>query len=112
MDIGLSKFEAYHETLEVLGARDPHELMRCMEVHFIRDCAEMAARASLFRRESRWGLYHYRLDFPERNDDEWMCNTIVQKSANGTMELYKEDLEPYIFDVNLDYERYEVSVAR
>jgi len=28
------------------------------------------------------------------------------------MELYKEDLEPYIFDVNLDYERYEVSVAR
>ena len=50
MDIGLSKFEAYHETLEVLGARDPHELMRCMEVHFIRDCAEMAARASLFRR--------------------------------------------------------------
>ena len=112
MGIGLYKFEAYQETLEALGARDPHELMRCMEVHFIRDCAEMAALASLFRRESRWGLYHYRLDFPERNDDEWLCNTIVQKSANGTMELYKEDLEPYIFDVNLDYERYEVSVAR
>ncbi len=34
--------------------------MRVMEGHFIRDCAEMAARASLFRKESRWGLYHYR----------------------------------------------------
>ena len=41
-----------------MGARTPHELMRCAEVTFIRDCAEMAARASLVRTESRWGLYH------------------------------------------------------
>lgn len=39
--------------------------MRAAEVSFIRDCAEMAARASLFRKESRWGLYHYRADFPQ-----------------------------------------------
>jgi succinate dehydrogenase/fumarate reductase flavoprotein subunit len=37
--------------------------MRAMEVHAIRDCAEMAARASLYRTESRWGLYHNRVDF-------------------------------------------------
>lgn len=42
--------------------QEPHELMRATEVSFIRDCAEMAARASLFREESRWGLYHYRAD--------------------------------------------------
>ena len=42
--------------------------MRAMEVSMIRDCAEMAARASLFRTESRWGLYHYRVDHPRRND--------------------------------------------
>ncbi len=40
--------------------------MRAAEVSFIRDCAEMAARASLFREESRWGLYHYRADFPQK----------------------------------------------
>ncbi len=47
-----------------MGARTPHELMRCAEVTFIRDCAEMAARASLARTECRWGLYHERLDHP------------------------------------------------
>lgn len=45
--------------------------MRCAEASVIRDCAEMAARASLFRTESRWGLYHLRVDYPERNDAEW-----------------------------------------
>ena len=32
-----------------IGARTPHELMRAVEVSFIRDCAEMAARSSLTR---------------------------------------------------------------
>ncbi len=59
----------YQQTLDLMGACDPHELMRCLEVHFIRDCAEMAASASLYRQETRWGLYHYRLDYPEKNDD-------------------------------------------
>ena len=112
MKIGLEKFIDYKNVLDELGARDPHELMRCMEIHFIRDCAEMAAKASLYRTESRWGLYHYRLDFPNRNDDEWMCNTIIKKSLeNNEMTIFKEDLKPYLFDVNLNEEKYDVSVA-
>ena len=55
-----------------MGARTPHELMRCAEVSFIRDCAEMAARSSLARTESRWGLYHERSDQPERDDEDWL----------------------------------------
>ena len=59
-----------------------------------------------------WGLYHYRLDFPNRNDDEWMCNTIIKKSLeNNEMTIFKEDLKPYLFDVNLNEEKYDVSVA-
>ena len=85
--------------------------MRCMEIHFIRDCAEMAARASLFRKESRWGLYHYRLDYPNRNDDEWLCNTIVEKSNDGEMSLAKQPLNPYIIDVNISEEKYSVAVT-
>ena len=112
MKIGLEKFIDYKNVIDELGARDPHELMRCMEIHFIRDCAEMAAKASLYRTESRWGLYHYRLDFPNRNDDEWMCNTIIKKSLeNNEMTIFKEDLKPYLFDVNLNEEKYDVSVA-
>ena len=110
MDIGLQKFVAYEETLDIMGASDPHELMRCMEVHFIRDCAEMAARASLYRKESRWGLYHYRLDYPEKNNDEWFCHVNLKKGDNGHMELFKRAVEPYIVDVNLENEVYDVAV--
>lgn len=110
MEIGLSQFVRYEETLNLMGARDPHELMRCMEVHFIRDCAEMAARASLYRKESRWGLYHYRLDYPEKNNQEWFCNVNVRKDETGTMTLFKRPVDPYIVDVNIHQEVYDVAV--
>ncbi|MFG6106751.1 fumarate reductase/succinate dehydrogenase flavoprotein subunit [Leptothoe sp. EHU-05/26/07-4] len=110
MDIGLAAFERYHETLDLMGARDPHELMRCMEVHFIRDCAEMAARASLYRKESRWGLYHYRLDYPEKNDEEWFCHVNLKKTESGKMEMFKRSVTPYIVEVDLQQEVYDVAV--
>lgn len=110
MEIGLNHFLHYQETLGQMGAADPHELMRCMEVHFIRDCAEMAARASLYRRESRWGLYHYRLDYPERNQEEWFCHVHLKRSETGRMELFKRSIEPYIIEVDLAQEVYDVAV--
>ena len=110
MEAGLKYFTRYHETLDMMGARDPHELMRCMEVHFIRDCAEMAARASLYRRESRWGLYHYRLDYPEKNNEEWFCHVHLKKNTAGEMELFKRPIESYIVNVDIDREVYDVAV--
>jgi len=110
MEIALKKFTQYHESLSLMGAQDPHELMRCMEVHFIRDCAEMAARASLFRRESRWGLYHYNVDYPEKNNDEWFCHVNLKMNESGEMILFKRPVEPYIVDVNIETEVYDVAV--
>jgi succinate dehydrogenase/fumarate reductase flavoprotein subunit len=85
LEKGLKFFERAQEELEQLGATDPHELMRASEAGFIRDCAEMAARASLFRTESRWGLYHHRLDFPEMDDANWFVHVNLKKGADGTM---------------------------
>ncbi|KUY92665.1 oxidoreductase [Burkholderia territorii] len=96
MEIGLRRFDGIIEDIEELKAHNPHELMRAAEVRAIRDCAEMAARASLFRTESRWGLYHHRVDFPHRNDDEWFCHTWLRKDADGTMRSEKRPVEPYI----------------
>jgi succinate dehydrogenase/fumarate reductase flavoprotein subunit len=101
MEIGLSRFEAIREDLDRLAARNPHELMRAMEVHAIRDCAEMAASASLFRTESRWGLYHYRVDYPERNDADWFVHAQLKKE-DGRMRCFKRPVDPYI--VGLDDE--------
>ncbi|WP_242055962.1 hypothetical protein [Nostoc flagelliforme] len=109
MEIGLQNFVRYQETLELMGAHDPHELMRCMEVHFIRDCAEMAARASLYRRESRWGLYHYRLDYPEKNNEEWFCHVNLKKNESGEMVLFKRPVNPYVVEVDVNREVYDVA---
>jgi hypothetical protein len=56
----------------------------------------MAARASLFREESRWGLYHYRQDFPEMNDLDWFVHVNLAKTATGEMTVFKRPVAPYI----------------
>lgn len=94
MEIGLRNFERYHETLDLMGARD----------------AEMAARASLYRRESRWGLYHYRVEYPEKNNEEWFCHVNLKKDSSGEMDLFKRPVEPYIVDVDIEAEVYDVAV--
>ncbi|MBU9303380.1 fumarate reductase/succinate dehydrogenase flavoprotein subunit [Burkholderia multivorans] len=96
MEIGLQRFADIAEDIEAIKATHPHELMRAAEVRAIRDCAEMAARASLFRTESRWGLYHHRVDYPHRNDAEWFCHTWLRKHADGAMRSEKRPVEPYI----------------
>ena len=93
---GLEYFTRASEELSEVGATNPHDLMRVMEGHFIRDCAEMAARASLYRTESRWGLYHYRQDFPEMDDDNWFVHVNLAKDAQGEMTLFKREVASYV----------------
>ncbi|PTQ70461.1 fumarate reductase/succinate dehydrogenase flavoprotein subunit [Pseudomonas sp. GV071] len=96
MQLGLDRFAAIEHDLDQLKANNPHELMRALEVSVIRDCAEMAARASLFRAESRWGLYHHRVDHPMRNDAEWFVHCHLHKGADGRMTSFKKPVEPYL----------------
>jgi len=51
--------------LPKLTARNPHELMRALEVRNIMDLAELHLQACLERRETRGS--HIRLDYPERD---------------------------------------------
>jgi len=112
MEIGLERFEAIREDLHLLQAREPHELMRAMEVHAIRDCAEMAARASLYRTESRWGLYHARADHPARDDANWFCHVQLAKDEAGAMHCFKRPVEPYLVEIGdaekTSYERLRI----
>jgi succinate dehydrogenase/fumarate reductase flavoprotein subunit len=102
MEIGLQRFEEISADIEEMKADNPHELMRAAEVRAIRDCAEMAARASLFRTESRWGLYHHRVDYPQRNDSEWFCHTHLFKDEFGKMTSAKRAVEPYVLPLDND----------
>lgn len=105
LTIGLSAFARMEREIAVMGARTPHELMRCVEVSFIRDCAEMTANASLMRTESRWGLYHDRADHPHRDDAAWLYHLNLRKRSDGQMEFLKRPVAPYfipVADFNVD----------
>ncbi|MGW8970683.1 fumarate reductase/succinate dehydrogenase flavoprotein subunit [Streptomyces platensis] len=100
LSLAVEHFARMHTDLAAMGARTPHELMRCAEVSFIRDCAEMAARSSLARTESRWGLYHARTDHPETDDTDWLHHLDLRKSATGRMEFTARPVAPYLVPVD------------
>lgn len=104
LSIAVQTFDRMRDEIADMGATTPHELMRAVEVSFIRDCAEMAARSSLTRTESRWGLYHDRADLPERDDVEWRYHLNLRKGADGSMQFLKRPVAPYFVPVpDLDH---------
>jgi succinate dehydrogenase/fumarate reductase flavoprotein subunit len=115
LGLALRQFERAHDDLNAIGADNPHDLMRAMEGHFIRDCAEMAARASLERTESRWGLYHYRVDHPEMDNERWFVHLQLKKDARGVMTFVKRPVAPYIVPLDEDemfaYHRLRIPAA-
>jgi succinate dehydrogenase/fumarate reductase flavoprotein subunit/HEAT repeat protein len=103
LSIAVRTFDRMRGEIADMGARTPHELMRAVEVSFIRDCAEMAARSSLTRTESRWGLYHDRADLPGRDDSQWAYHLNLRKGTNGLGEeemlFLKRPVAPYFISV-------------
>ncbi|MFI5497551.1 fumarate reductase/succinate dehydrogenase flavoprotein subunit [Nocardia asteroides] len=99
LSIAVETFERMRGEVAGIGAHTPHELMRAAEVSFIRDCAEMAARSSLTRTESRWGLYHDRADLPARDDESWNFHLNLRKTTGGEMEFVKRSVAPYLVPV-------------
>ncbi|MFT3899095.1 MAG: fumarate reductase/succinate dehydrogenase flavoprotein subunit [Gordonia sp. (in: high G+C Gram-positive bacteria)] len=100
LGLAVETFERMKDEIAAMGGRTPHELMRCAEVNFIRDCAELAARSSLTRTESRWGLYHQRDDIPERDDEKWGYHLNVRKDESGEMVFLGRPVAPYLVPVD------------
>jgi succinate dehydrogenase/fumarate reductase flavoprotein subunit len=68
---------------EDLPARAPHEVMKLFEAKAGLFCARVAALASRYRTESRFGLYHQRVDFPEKDDERWKTRVLVSAGPQG-----------------------------
>ena len=100
MRLAQERFAEIREDMDHLVARDPHELMRALEAQSILDCADMAAAASLFRTESRWGFYHYRVDHPDTDNANWFRHTMLYKDANGAMAHRTRPIDPYVVPVD------------
>lgn len=76
--------------LPLLMADDLHDLRLCHETANMVLNAEMKLRTSLMRTESRGS--HYREDYPEPNDNDWLCWIKIRQAADGPMELIKHPI--------------------
>lgn len=65
-----------------LVAENPHELLKAHEVQNLIDCGEMVAQAACFREESRCPPFHFRADFPQKDDANWLAFAVVRKDGN------------------------------
>ncbi|MBM7067185.1 hypothetical protein [Actibacterium sp. 188UL27-1] len=102
MALAQQRLEEVREDMENgMYVRNDHELMRALEASTILDCADMAGAASMYRTESRWGLYHNRVDYA-RDDENWFCHTILTKGDDGKPAHRKQHVEPYIVEVDDD----------
>jgi fumarate reductase (CoM/CoB) subunit A len=58
-----------------------------LEVSAMLDLSEMVVRSALLRKETRG--HHFRLDYPERNDRDWLKHILIRKEE-GKMNLWTE----------------------
>ncbi len=81
LEKALAEIAAIREDYEKRGFLSGHcrrfsqEMVNMLEFEYMLDLCEVIALGALARRETRGS--HYRLDYPERNDKEWLKHTLV-----------------------------------
>ena len=81
-----------HEIDEEAAAGNGHELSKLFEVEHILKCATYCAKASLERKESRWGNVHLRTDFPKKDNENWLCHVDLRRGKDGEITASKRSL--------------------
>ena len=74
-----------------LATKNPHELMRALEIQNILDMAEVHAYSALLRTETRMSPQHYRVDYPNQDDVHWRKNIVIQ-NVDGEIQYALETL--------------------
>jgi adenylylsulfate reductase subunit A len=99
LEKGLEHLLVFKEDLESLGARDLHELMRCWELVHRTWTGEAHLRHMLFRQETRWPGYYYRMDHQEIDDENWLCFVNSRfDPATGRWDVFKKPYHQLVPD--------------
>jgi adenylylsulfate reductase subunit A len=90
---GLAKLEKLEPHLDEIMVDNEHDLMRANETRNILSVGKVMIHAALYRTESRNKPYHYRLDYPEPDDENWCGLVTVRKNGAG----YDCGFEPVVY---------------
>lgn len=92
--------EEMKKIIPELTADDPHSLSKCLEAADTVLCLEMIYRAVDMRKESRGIMYpHYRTDYPETDNKNWLKWINIKQGTDGGMELFTEDIPMWRYPV-------------
>jgi succinate dehydrogenase / fumarate reductase flavoprotein subunit len=75
------KEQAGRVAIDNLGTRFNTDLLEALELEYLLGLAETIVLSALGRKESRGA--HFRDDYPERNDDDYLKHTLVQRTDDG-----------------------------
>jgi succinate dehydrogenase / fumarate reductase flavoprotein subunit len=65
-----------------------YEFIQYWELEGMLDLAEVIVEGALARKESRGS--HFRVDYPNRDDEHWLRHTLADKTPEGPRLDYKE----------------------
>jgi len=90
LDACLQTIRRLKEQAESVGIDDGgtvfnQDVLGVIELGYMLDCAEAMVVSGIERTESRGA--HFRTDYPERNDDEWLKHINVTRAEDGTPEV-------------------------
>ncbi len=90
---GLGKFYEREKTVAVYGHREYNPGWHtAIDLKHLLTISEAITRAAIDRKESRGG--HFREDFPEKDPAAAKYNSVISKSAAGSMQLRREPISP------------------
>jgi succinate dehydrogenase/fumarate reductase flavoprotein subunit len=78
---GLDEIRKIRKLIESGKIREPDHLIRYHELLNMLDTSEAAIRSALIRKESRGA--HFREDYPEEDNENWLGNIFVRKTDSG-----------------------------
>ncbi|MCR5666196.1 MAG: FAD-binding protein [Eubacterium sp.] len=85
--------EVMKELVPQLTADDPHTLAKCLEAADTILCLEMIMKSAEMRTETRGIMYpHYRSDYPETDNKNWLKWINIRQGKDGEMELFTEEI--------------------